>query len=71
MKRFLLFVGDTPASGGWHEYIGAFDSLREAVAKVPPEVLTKETGLPVSWAHIVDLRSQNIIRGYGNDVFAD
>jgi len=70
MKRFLLFAGDRYyPSGGWHEFIGTFESIDEATQHVPAKALAKdEFGLPVDWAHIVDMQNHKIVKGFGNDL---
>lgn len=54
MKRYLLFYGETyyPA-GGWGDFRGSFDTLREA---------TDAFGAPADnyWAHVVDTVTNDV-----------
>jgi hypothetical protein len=50
MKRYLLFYNHAYYPlGGFFDYQGAFDSVEEAVAKVP----TKGYAAP-DWYHVID-----------------
>jgi hypothetical protein len=60
MKRFLLFAGEIYyASGGFHDLIGSFDSLEEAVSDAEndaPEV----SGFR-QWWHVFDLDARKVV----------
>lgn len=48
MKRYLLFVYEYfYPTGGWHDFVGDFDSLEDAVGRLP--------ALQGRGAHVVDL----------------
>ena len=57
LKRFLLFAGDTYyPCGGWHDFIGSYDSYEEAAANGDIDrndwwhVIDHKTGLRISKA---------------------
>lgn len=61
MKRFLLFAGNTYyARGGWHDFVGEFDSADVAVA------MAEERGEGAyGWWHVLDSATGQIIHCYG------
>ena len=74
-RRFLVFGGDVYyASGGFHDYVGSFDTLAEAeraataTHQVHPEINRQEDDF--EWWHIFDMVEKKIVRiseyqGYG------
>ena len=64
MKAFYLFAGhEYEAAGGFHNYMGAFDTLdaarAEALAMIAREPRWKY--FVPDWWHIVDINSGNIV----------
>lgn len=54
MKRFLLFAGPNYyPSGGWEDFIGAFDTQQEAQAEY--DTRSKKKSSDYHWYQIVDL----------------
>jgi hypothetical protein len=59
MTRYLVFLGDDYyPKGGWRDFQGAFDTLREAQALVQQRL--RERGW--MWAHIVDTETMQIVQ---------
>lgn len=51
--KYLLFAGVAYyPSGGWDDFVGAFDSIDEAKKATPPVYV---------WAHIVDASTRAIV----------
>lgn len=66
MKSFLLFSGaDYYPEGGFHDFLGDFDTEEEAVKafKDTADTFARE------WAHIVMLERKDIVLQYGGWVF--
>lgn len=73
--RFLVFGGDVYyASGGFHDYMGSFDTLEEAerfanaTHQVHPKIDRQEDNY--EWWHIFDMAERRIVKhsefqGYG------
>lgn len=58
MKRYLLFAGeDYYPVGGWDDFIGSFDSLGEALARVTEEYAHSKYKTGFDWAHCIDRES--------------
>lgn len=60
MKRYLLFAYELhEARGGWHDFVGSFDTIEEAseMFKTMPMI----NYCPDMW-HIVDSQSWEIIK---------
>lgn len=55
--KYLLFAGDTYyPSGGWDDFVGAFDSIDAAKAGVDPKC---------GWAQVVDMNTLNEVAALG------
>lgn len=54
MKRFLVFYGTYPGSGGWNDFFKSFDSLDEARQKVA--WIKANYPKEIEWSHIIDTR---------------
>ena len=75
MRRFAVFAGPCYyASGGFHDYVGSFDTLEDAVAvaaathQIHPEIDRQADDF--EWWHIFDMTERKIVRrsecqGYG------
>jgi hypothetical protein len=50
LKRYLLFAGDEHREGGWHDFIGSFDTVAEALP-----------GYQYDWYHVVDAHTGLIV----------
>lgn len=63
MKRFFLFGGDNYyPSGGWGDFVGDFDSRRDAVLS---GMASKN-----DWWHVIDIQTKKVIdasREYENE----
>lgn len=54
MKRYLLFCGyQYYPSGGWEDFAGSYDSIREAILSI--------IDIHFDWYHIVDTETMDII----------
>ena len=54
MKKYLVFIGGNfYPEGGWHDFVGDFDTLQDALVKV---VLLKD-----DWFHIVDRDTMRMV----------
>jgi hypothetical protein len=62
MKRFLLFAGDKYyPSGGWHDFIGAFDSVEEAGAHAR-KTNDEFNYTCFGWYHVVDSETREKVQ---------
>jgi hypothetical protein len=66
MKRFLVFAGDMYyPDGGWNDFRGAYDTLKEAKARVDEIKHNEETCSGYDWAHIADTATGEILEEEG------
>lgn len=57
MKRYLLFAGDHYyPSGGWNDFVGSFDTAREAMEWAESKAIKDSD----DWAHVVDTAVSHI-----------
>lgn len=64
MKRYLLFVFNYEANGGWGDFRGGFDSL--AKAYIEYQTLHTIEKNDTQYFHIVDLHIGKIVMHSGN-----
>lgn len=64
MKKYLLFLGaQYYPCGGWKDFHGEFDSIKEAVQFVTDNPRYNEEGCMVliDWAHITDTNLKQVV----------
>ena len=62
MKRYLLFLGsEYYPSGGWNDFQGDFDTIKEA------EIVAEKEG--DDWFQIIDTKTKKEILSYKRDWF--
>ena len=59
---FLLFSGKTYyAAGGWHDYVGSYFTLDEAILDGNALLDKTEQSYGDDWYHVVDLEKDEIV----------
>lgn len=73
MKSFLLFVGEQYyPRGGWDDFHGDFDSIKEAVEFVAANPTFRsmpddDWGSDIQWAHVVDSTTMKVVRRFRDE----
>lgn len=67
MQRFMLFAGECfYASGGFHDWVGSFETLEDAVrcaeSKVKLYIGSDVESDAFEWWHIFDQKQQIVVR---------
>jgi len=63
---YLLFAGyEYYPSGGWHDLVGAFSTMGEAMTHYDEKL--KDHDIPYGWAHVVEISFRRLVAIYSPD----